>query len=315
MDRVDQGVRSPSGAQWTLSANDQEAVVVEVGGGLRLYRAHGVDYLDGYGEDEICVGAAGQVLAPWPNRIRDGRYTFAGDDLQLPLTEPGRHTAIHGLVNWVPWRLVDRDAGSVTVRCDLPAQPGYPWPLRLQTAWRLDADGLRVTHEATNLGDTVAPFGLAAHPYLRLPSVAVDDLRLRVPARSRLLMDGRGLPIGSAQVAGNGYDFTTPRRIGDAVLDTTFGDVEAEPDGGSSVTLTSGDGTAGVTVWADAAFGWWQVYTGDTLAGPRQRRSVAVEPMTCPPDAFRSGRDVIMLTPGRPWSADWGIRPGPRSAG
>jgi aldose 1-epimerase len=303
------GTVPPSGAQWTITAHGQEAVVVGVGGGLRSYRAHGVDYFDGYGADEICVGHAGQVLAPWPNRIRDGRYTFAGVARQLPLTEPDRHNAIHGLVSWMPWQLDSREPDAVTVRCELPAQPGYPWPLLLRTRWRIGADGLYASHEAVNCGTAPAPFGLSVHPYLRLPGVAVDDLVLRVPGCTRLLVDSRMLPIGATRVTGGEYDFTSPRRIGAAVLDTSFGQLEPGPDGRSSVTLGSADGSLGVCVWADPAFGWWQVFTGDTLAGERHRRSIAVEPMTCPPDAFRSGRDVIVLEPGRPWRAEWGIRP------
>ena len=309
MNDVETGPRPPSGAQWTIAGGGHEAVVVEVGGGLRAYRADGVPYVDGYGEDELCVGGAGQVLAPWPNRIRDGQYSFGGRDFQLPLTEPARHTALHGLVNWLPWRLESQRADAVTVRCELPAQPGYPWPLRLRTHWRVGTDGLRADHEVTNLADSACPFGLSVHPYLRLPGVAVDELLLRVPARTTLLTDARLLPIGAAKVAGGEYDFTEPRPIGAAVLDLAFGDVDREPDGGSRVTLASADGGRSVQIWADSGFGWWQVFTGDTLLGERHRRSLAIEPMTCPPDAFRSGRDVIVLEPGQTWRGGWGIRP------
>jgi aldose 1-epimerase len=75
------------------------------------------------------------------------------------------------------------------------------------------------------------------------------------------------------------------------------------------VTLSTVDGSAAIRVWADSAFPWWQVFTGDTLPGERLRRSVAVEPMTCPPDAFRSGRDVVVLEPGATWAGTWGIQP------
>jgi aldose 1-epimerase len=312
MTNVETAPPPPSGSQWTIKDGAHEAVLVEVGGGLRTYRADGVDYVDGYDEDELCAGGAGQVLAPWPNRIRDGQYTFGGRSFQLSLTEPARHTALHGLVNWITWRLVSQDANSVTLGCDLPPQPGYPWPLRLRTRWQVGPDGLRADHEVVNTGGQPCPFGFSAHPYLRLPGVAVDDLLLRVPARSRLLVDGRLLPIGVAKVAGTEYDFTEARRIGAAVLDTAFGDVNAEPDGGSTVTLGGPEGAAMVAIWADPAFGWWQVFTGDTLTGKRRRRSVAIEPMTCPPDAFRSGRDLIVLEPGQTWSAAWGIRPSVR---
>ncbi|MGI5211665.1 aldose 1-epimerase family protein [Plantactinospora sp. CA-290183] len=312
MDIVKTEARPLSGAQWTIEADGQEAVVVEVGGGLRAYRAGGVDYVDSYGEDELPDGCEGQILAPWPNRIRDGRYSFGGQTRQLSLTEPTRHTAIHGLVNWQPWRLESKTADTLVVSCEMPAQLGYPWPLLLRTQWRVGADGLRATHQVTNVGRAECPFGISVHPYLRLPGVAVDDLLLRVPGRSRLLLDGRLLPIGVAKVAGSEYDFTESRRIGTAVLDVTFGDLDLDPAGAeaSRVTLGAPDGSAAVSMWADPSFGWWQVFTGDTLVGDRHRRSVAVEPMTCPPDAFRSGKDVIVLAPGQSWEASWGIRPG-----
>lgn len=283
--------------------------MVEVGGGLRAYRANGIDHLDGYDESELCPGGAGQVLAPWPNRIRDGRYVFAGTAHQLPLTEAASFTALHGLVNWTPWRLEAHEADVVVVACDLPAQPGYPWTLSLRSRWEVGSAGLRAWHEVVNHGPSPCPFGLAVHPYLRLPGVYVDDVVIRVPGRRRLLVDGRLLPIGATKVEGSEYDFTTPRRIGAAVLDMTFGELDRDADGSSRVDLSAPDGSPTATVWADAAFRWWQVFTGDTLPGDRRRRSVAVEPMTCPPDAFRSGRDVIVLAPGETWQGEWGIRP------
>jgi aldose 1-epimerase len=298
---------SPSGTQWVIKSGDHEATVVEVGGGLRAYRSSGREVIDGYEESELCPSGAGQVLAPWPNRIRDGRYTFDGQPHQLSLSEPTQHNAIHGLTRWAPWRPTEVSDSSVSLEYQLPAQPGYPWTLRLATTWTVGADGLTATHTATNLADRPAPFGLGAHPYLAVPG-SVDDVLLTVPARSRLLLDGRDLPIGAARVAGGDYDFTSPRAIGDARLNTAFGEV---PEGGSSVVLSTVDGGPIVTVWADGAFGWWQLFTGDTVPAPRTRRSVAVEPMTCPPDAFHSGRDVVTLEPGQTWQGSWGITPAP----
>jgi aldose 1-epimerase len=301
---VDEG---RSGTQWSIEADGHRAVVVEVGGGLRTYTVNGQDIVDGYGPDEVAPANAGQVLAPWPNRIRDGQFAFGGEEHQLALTEPERHAAIHGLVNWVRWRLLERSTDAVELGFDLPAQPGYPWALRLRSRWSVSANGLRGDHEVVNTDETACPFGFSVHPYLMVPGVAVDDLLIRIPARRRVLSDSRLLPIGAVPVAGTDFDYTEPRRIGEAVLDTTFGDVEHGPDG-SWVTLAGPGGTPEIRLWADAGFRWWQVYTGDTLGEPRYRRSVAVEPMTCPPDAFRSGRDVVVLEPGRSWRGSWGIR-------
>ncbi|MDG4763481.1 aldose 1-epimerase family protein [Solwaraspora sp. WMMD406] len=310
MDNVDARPGPPSGAQWTIVADGHEAVVVEVGGGLRTYRADGFDYIDGYGENELAVGGAGQVLAPWPNRIRDGRYTFGGATRQLHLSEPARHNAIHGLTCWLPWQLIAKAADEVVVGVTLAAHPGYPWSLVLRTRWQVSADGLRVTHQVTNASAEPAPFGLGVHPYLRLPATSVDDMTVHLPARSRLLVDSRLLPIGAAKVAGGEYDFGKPRRLGPMVLDTAFGDLDRDSGGGSAVTLSNPEQGSSVAVWADSAFGWWQMFTGDALPEDRRRRSVAVEPMTCPPDAFRSGRDLLVLEPAETWQASWGIRPG-----
>ncbi|HEX8132545.1 MAG TPA: aldose 1-epimerase family protein [Actinomycetes bacterium] len=298
-----------SGTQWVIESGGHRAVVVEVGGVLRSYTVGDREILDGFGTDEISPASAGQILAPWPNRFRDGQYTFAGEHYQLALTEPARHNAIHGLANWARWKAAEQAGDAVTLEFDLPPQVGYPWSLSLRTRWSVGADGLRCVQEVTNTGDADAPWGYSVHPYLQLTGVAVDDILLKVPGRTRVLADARLLPIGAVKVAGTEYDFTEPRRIGEAVLDTTFGDVDFDADGGSAVTIAAPDGSAQVTVWGDQNFKWWQVFTGDTLDGERFRRSVAIEPMTCPPDAFRSGRDLITLQPGGTWTAAWGVKP------
>ncbi len=302
-------VRARSGTQWTIEADGHRAVVAEVGGNLRHYSVAGQEILDGFAADEIAPASAGATLAPWPSRIRDGQYAFGERTHQLPLTEPATHTALHGLVQWVRWTVVEHSAASLTVEYDLPPMHGYPWSLRLRSTWTVGADGLRAEHTATNTDTERCPFGFAVHPYLRLPGVAVDDAVLTVPARSRVLFDGRLLPIGTVKVAGTEFDYVEPRRIGGTVLDTTFSDVVADADGGSAVTLAGPDGGPSLVVWADASFSYWQVFSADTLQDERHRRSVAIEPMTCPPDAFRSGRDLVVLEPGRTWTGSWGVRP------
>jgi len=242
----------PSGRQWIIESDENRAVVVEVGGGIRTYQYQGRDYLDGYAADEIAPYTAGQILAPWPNRLGDGEYTFDEKHLTVPLNEPENHNAIHGLARWLPWHSGATTPDQVELSCRAPAQPGYPWTLQLSTRWSVGPDGLTATHTATNLSDTPCPFGFGAHPYLRLPGVAVDDVTLTVPAYSRLEVDDRGLPTASVPVAETPLDYTTARPIGDAVLDTAFCDLVGED--GSSVELTDPDVTTGVQVWADPAF-------------------------------------------------------------
>jgi aldose 1-epimerase len=296
---------SPTGVQYRIQSGDHAAVVVEVGGGLRAYEVAGQEIIDAYGDHELPPAYAGMVLAPWPNRLRDGRYHWHGVDYQVALSEPENGNAIHGLVCWLSWQAVSVTADAVTLRCALNPQPGYPWRLELTTTWSVGPDGLRAEHTVTNLADTPAPFGLGAHPYVLLPGTPADDAVLTIPADRRLVVDGRQLPVAAPLVAGTDWDYTQGRRIGATKLDTTFG---GGTPGGAAI-LSTVDGARQVIVWADTAFHWWQVFTGDPLGPPRARRAVSIEPMTCPPDAFRSGREIITLEPGVAWRGAWGIRP------
>jgi aldose 1-epimerase len=293
-----------SGQQWNLAADGHEATVVEVGGGVREYAVDGVPQLLGYAPDQMAPGSAGALLVPWPNRIRDGRYSFDGAEQQLALTDPKKHNASHGLLRWAPWRAVEVAPDAVTLEALVPPQPGYPHRLVVRTRYGVGPTGLRVDHEVTNAGPSDAPFGFGAHPYLYVDGSTVDALLLHLPGTTeRLITDDRGLPIGREEVAGTGYDFTEPRRIGTTELDTAF----AVPAG--EVTLSTIDGRRGMTLWMDGAFRWVQVFTADALPAPRRRKAVAVEPMTCPPDAFNSGEDLVVLAPGGTWRGSWGITP------
>jgi aldose 1-epimerase len=291
----------PSGAQYPISFGDQEAVVVEVGGGLRTYTAGGVDVLEGYEVDEMASAGRGQLLLPWPNRIRDGRYRFAGEELQLALTEPARHNASHGLVRWVNWRVVAHKADRVVVELVLHPQPGYPFTLGLSVEYRLGDGGLAVATTATNLGDRPCPYGAGAHPYLTVGTPTVDPVVLLVPAATRLITDERAIPVERVGVAGSGYDFRQPRAVGDLALDTAFTDL-----GGDSVVVAGPDRR--VALWWDDSYRWVMVFTGDGLPAERRRTGLAVEPMTCPPNAFVTGEDVKVLEPGEAWTTRWGIR-------
>jgi aldose 1-epimerase len=298
---------TPSGEQWAISHGSQRAVLVEVGGGVREYTVDGAPVLDGYPEGAVCSRAAGQLLAPWPNRIRDGRYDFGGVPYQLSLSEPARGNASHGLVRWLCWHRVDQTPESVELACVLPPQPGYPFALGLTTRWSLGPDGLRADHTVANLGVDPAPFGLGTHPYLSAGDAVLDELELTLPAAERLLVDDRMLPTGREPVPGTPHDFATPRRIGDAEFDTAYTGLTRGDDGLARTRLAP-DGGGGVELWQDASFGWIQVYSGGGPSG-RRRGALAVEPMTCPPDAFRSGDGLLTLDPGARWSGSWGITP------
>ncbi|SFO79074.1 aldose 1-epimerase [Geodermatophilus dictyosporus] len=299
----------PTGEQHVLRAGDAEAVVVEVGGGLRTYSAGGRAVLDGYAAGEMAPDVRGHVLAPWPNRLGNGVWSWDGQELRTPVTEPERGTAIHGLVRFVAWRLLARSDDSVVLEHLLHPQPGYPFALRLRVGYELSAEGLRVTTTATNEGDRALPYGEGHHPYLAAGEGLLDDCALTVPAATRVTPDDRLLPVGTEPVEGTPHDLRAGRRIGDLRLDDCLTDLARDADGTAEVRLVDASGR-GAVLWLDASYGWLQVFTGDVVEpASRRRRGLAVEPMTCPPDAFRTGVGVRRLAPGESTTSTWGIRP------
>ncbi|HUY96755.1 MAG TPA: aldose 1-epimerase family protein [Verrucomicrobiae bacterium] len=305
------GALPPSGRQLELRLGRQRATVTTVGATLRRYLVDDAPALDGF-EISQRSDSHGQLLVPWPNRVADGRYTFQGRAHQLALTEPATGSAIHGLVRWLEWSPVELSCERVTLAVTVHPQPGYEFTLACRATYRLDPDGLRVTVTATNRGGSALPCGLGAHPYLTVGTPVVDDALLTVPASRWLELDDRRVPTGAERpVDGTGYDFRSPRRIGAAVLDVALTGLAPDPDGRTVVELRAPAGGRVVRLWADAAHSHLQLYTGDTLAAPgSRRRGLAVEPMTCAPNAFRSGVGLRTLTPGACLSASWGIQPG-----
>ena len=297
----------PSGRQFEIACGGQRACVVEVGGGLRRYLSGGRDVLDGYAEDAVCTSGRGQCLIPWPNRIAGGSYEFGGQRQQLALTEPAAGNAIHGLVRWANWQPADQRDDRVVLTHLLHPQPGYPHTLQLSLDYRLDAGGLTVRTTATNVGATPCPFGAGAHPYLTFDRHLVDALDLRVPAATRLTSDERGIPTGAVPVDGTDYDFRESRTLGALQLDTAYTDLERDADGRARIELTAERGRS-ATIWLDEHYRYVMVFTGDPLPDVA-RRSLAVEPMTCAPNAFRTGEGLLTLEPGASFTAEWGIEP------
>jgi aldose 1-epimerase len=299
---------APSGEQVELRLGEQRAVVVAVGGGLRSYAVAGRDLLDGYAADELSASGRGQVLIPWPNRVQGGSYDFGGRTHQLAIDEPAAGNAIHGLVRWVGWTVADREATRVVLEHMLHPQQGYPFALALSIEYVLRPRGLEVHTTATNVGSDRCPFGAGAHPYLTVGTPKVDSALL-VEAGRVLQADEHGIPSGSGPVDGTEFDFRRPVRIGETRLDTCFTDLGRDGEGIARIELRQpDDGSGGVALWLDDRYRYVMLYTGDDRPDV-SRRSLAVEPMTCAPNAFRSGDGLIVLEPDETFRGAWGIEP------
>ena len=301
----------PSGDQYEISGGGYRAVITQCGAGLRVLEHAGLALVDGFASDEVARGGRGQLLAPWPNRLGDGAYSFGGRDHQLPLSEPSRHNASHGLVRWASWSVEEHTGHSVSLIYRLMAQSGYPWILDLRVGYHLSAAGLTVTQTAANRAGTAAPYASGAHPYLTVGPGPVDGWELALPASTRVLVDERLLPSGQEDVTDTPYDFRVARPIRDVGFDDAFTDLARGADGRATVLLTDRASGRGTALWVDEQHRWLQLFSADDVPGTA-RRSLAVEPMTAPADAFRSGTGLLTLSPagepGAAVSASWGIR-------
>jgi aldose 1-epimerase len=297
-----------TGTQYEIEAGDYRATVTELGAGLRELEHAGKPLVTGYDPDQLPPAGSGQLLSPWPNRVAGGRYSFAGTEHQLALSEPATGSAIHGLTRWIPWTRTAHDRAEVTLRSVPHGAQGYPFAVQVDVTYRLETDsGLHVTVTAANKGSHPAPWGVGHHPYLTVPTPTVDDCELTLPAGQRLPADERGIPSGPpADVTGTGFDFRTARKIGELQLDHAFTGLRREPDGMAWVRLSAGGASTGL--WADGGYRWLQAFTGDTLEPERRRTALAVEPMTCPPNAFVTGDDLLVLQPRETVTCRWGIR-------
>jgi aldose 1-epimerase len=299
---------APSGEQFAIVCGEQRATIVEVGGGVREYAVGGLPVLEPYRIEDMCDGAHGAPLIPWPNRLADGRYRFDGTDYEVALSEPAKHNAIHGFLRWRSWRALQLEPSRVILGTRLRPQPGYPFALDISLAYELSEEELTVRSTAVNVGEHACPYGAGQHPYLSAGEGLVDDCLLELPARTRLLTDEqRQLPIGSESVDGGEFDFRAARLLGDIRVDSAFTDLTRE-DSGRAVVKFFRPGGERVELWVDEHHRFIELYTGDTLAPSRRRTGLAVEPMTCAPNAFQSGDGLVRLEPGQSLSTRWGVR-------
>lgn len=297
-----------SGQQFEIAAGGYSAVVTEVGATLRMLRYEDRDLVAGFEADEMMPMFRGAVIAPWPNRIEDGRYEFGGNAYQLPLNEPDRRTALHGLVSWSAWRVATHDADRVVLTHRLFPQSGYPFLLDLTMSYSLDDKGLTCQLTASNGGDIDAPYGCASHSYLVAGSGRVDDWTLTLGASTYLTVTpDRLLPVGLVDVGGTPYDFRSGRPLRELYVDHAFTDLTRSGAGLASAQLQAADGTGVEVVWDSTTCGWAQVHTADRPERRFDRAGLAFEPMTCPPDAFNSGQGLVVLKPGDDHQAWWRV--------
>ena len=303
--------RPLSGTQFVLEANGYTASIASIGASIRSLQYHGRNLIVPFDAEQVRPFFRGAILAPWPNRVVDGRYTFGGVEQQLSITEPSRGHALHGLASWLDFTVVRQTTRRLVVEATIEAQPGYPHRVTLEVAFALDAGGLRTTVTAMNAGSNAAPFGIAPHPYLVAGDGRVNDWTLELPARKILTVTPeRLIPLRLRDVDESDlteFDFRAPRTINDTFIDHAFTRLDRDDEGNATVRVTTSAGSGVALAWAGEC-PWVQVHTADQPEPSIDRIGLAVEPMTCPPDAFNSGVNLNVLQPGDSAGASWTIQ-------
>ncbi|HJA04147.1 MAG TPA: aldose 1-epimerase family protein [Candidatus Microbacterium stercoravium] len=295
----------PTGQQIHLTRGDVTAHIAQVGAALRDLTVDGTSIVTPYPQGLQAPFGSGTVLAPWPNRIRDGRWQQADPhgrdyDEQLALTEPKLDNAIHGFLQHAPF-VVEQGDGSATLTATIVPQNGYPFAVVAVVVYELVDDGIRVTHRFTNVGADAAPVGVGTHGFFHIEGADPRDLVLTIPARTQFVVDDRLLPQGEEPVED---ELREGARLGDVSLDTGYADLDRDASGAAVTTLDGPNGER-VSVWQDEHFDYLQIFTTD--AYPNQQYAVAIEPMSIPTDAFNSGRALTWLEPGETCELTWGV--------
>ncbi|WP_309108956.1 aldose-1-epimerase [Arthrobacter sp.] len=287
-------IANPNGELISLEAGEYKATATTVGAGLQSLTFQGQDLVLPFPPDELPPAYAGKTLMPWPNRIQGGAYGFGGQRYEVPVNEAATGSALHGLVLWREWQVERHSSEEVTLTHRLHGQPGYPFQLELSTRYRLEADsGLMVELRAENCGQSRAPYGCGSHPYVTVGREDISNCELNFTAGKVLLTDEKLQPADLIDSRGTEFDFSVARLLRSQRLDHAF---TALPAGRWDVTLRNPALRLSAVVQSTGADApWLQLYSGEL----RDRQGLAVEPMSCPPDAFNSGQDLIVLEPGQ----------------
>jgi len=244
-------------------------------------------------------------LLPFPNRIGGGKFTFGGQAYALPLNYPHEGHAIHGLLHDQPFQRtgtsVTRDSASVTLtHAYRGSRKGFPFYFDAKICYKLNnGTGLTCTAEVVNAGDGPMPLGIGWHPYLTLGK-PINGLRLRIPGARKVVVGPDMIPTGAVTPFSR---FVDPLELGDQMLDDTF---EVDVSNGTVGTdLVDPEEGITVQVWQEChrdQFRYVHVYTSP------DRKSVAVEPMTCWANAFNNQHGLIVLRSGESARVRCGIR-------
>ncbi|WCK04860.1 aldose 1-epimerase [Agrobacterium tumefaciens] len=309
----------------TVSGNGFCAEIAYEGATLLSWRPlfadgeKGEDLVDGYltaAELQSQNGVRNGILAPFTNRIPQGRYDFAGETHHIEPVLAHEDLVFHGFARALPFVLhrsfEENGAQALVFRTEIAPGDfkGYPYRLTIEVEYRFAGHGVTIDIRGINRGDRPLPFAAGWHPYFRLPGTAsIDDLLFTLPSRTAIETDENLIPLRDPQGGIVKRDDTRflYAPLSGHVLDVCFTDLIASENGLYETRLENRHDGSNLTVWQER--GHMHVFTGDTLARDR-RQSIALEPVETPTNAFnhRELAAAITLQPGETRSFRFGVR-------
>ena len=228
-------------------------------------------------------------LFPFPGRVAGGTYEYQGKHYQLPTNEGGRDNAIHGFLAEAPFELVQKNMNQEMALLDFQYQydgseQGFPFPTQINIIYEITNKGFQFTLKIINTGNSSFPFGLGWHPYFASENLAAATLDFQ--AIEQLVVDENQIPTGAEP-----NQFISP--IGNQQLDTSY------LLSNSMIRFSSHYYNMNLrTLFVEKEY--LQLYT------PPSRNSIAIEPMTCEPNAFNSHKGLQELAPNA--SYQWSVQ-------
>lgn len=249
----------------------------------------------------------GVKLVPFPNRIRDGKYSFQGKTYQLAINKPNENNAIHGLLQKVAYEITDcvkeDDRYAITLSHTYQGEDsGYPFPFRISIIYTLSGVEFTARTIVENTGTNDMPFGDGWHPYLTIHDRKIDELLLKLPSQQYLGVDERLIPDEAIHQLDK---FATLEKINDQLFDTGFVLPDTSTAGIAESILSSPEDDITLTLWQETGpgkYNFLQVFI------PPWRNTIALEPMTCAANAFNNGMGTFCLKPGESFDASYGVR-------
>ena len=293
-----------TGNQYVISSGEWSAVVTELGASLRELKWRGEDLIVPFDPNKVIPCCNGWVLAPYPNRVTNGQYSFDGEDYQMPIDEFDRQSSLHGYAYRYMWELEDLQESHVTLSWRSPDIAGYPFDITITATYALDENGLTETFTVHNNDSVKAPWAFGIHPWLangkQGATAAERDAdsaacHLQIKAASHVTVNEALIPTGTEPVTGI-YDLNDGPTLEGRAFDDAWVDVERAADGATTTTFTRPDGIE-VKIIGDETINAWQCYTATGAPFAEHPYGIAVEPMTAPANAFRTGDHLVTLAP------------------